>query len=136
MTLKITSRSPKSNQLFSFFQQCIYASLVKIHPLVQKVTHGHHILTFQSAHVALKIRSRSPKSYKLFPSSQQCIHASLVKIHQLVQMIMHGNEKVDADRIRTKNNISTFPFGLRDVINLIMDPLLVTCLLVLLALSN
>ena len=32
-----------SNQFFPFFQQCIYASLVKIHPPVQKTTHGNHI---------------------------------------------------------------------------------------------
>ena len=31
------SRSPKSNQLFLPSQPCIYASLVKIHPPVQKI---------------------------------------------------------------------------------------------------
>ena len=36
VTLKMRSRSPKSNQLFPPSQPCIYASLVKIHPLVQK----------------------------------------------------------------------------------------------------
>ena len=36
VTLKIRSRSPKSNQLFPPSQQCIYPSFVKIHPLVQK----------------------------------------------------------------------------------------------------
>ena len=44
VTLKIWSRSPNFNQLFPFSQQCIYASLVKIHPLVQKITHRNHIL--------------------------------------------------------------------------------------------
>ena len=39
VTLKIRSRSPKSSKLFSFSQKCIYASLVKIHKLVQKITH-------------------------------------------------------------------------------------------------
>ena len=29
---------------YSLSPTCIYASLVKIHPLVQKITHGHHIL--------------------------------------------------------------------------------------------
>ena len=43
MTLKIRSRSIKSNQLYSSSQQCIFACLVKIHPLVQKITHGNHI---------------------------------------------------------------------------------------------
>ena len=39
VTLKMKSRSPKSNQLFPPSQPCIYASLVKIHPLVQKISH-------------------------------------------------------------------------------------------------
>ena len=33
-TLKIRSRLPESNQLFPPLQQCIYASLFKINPLV------------------------------------------------------------------------------------------------------
>ena len=39
VTLKIRSRSPKSYmyQLFTTSQQCIYASLIKIHPLVKKI---------------------------------------------------------------------------------------------------
>ena len=41
MTLKIRSRSPKSNQLVPPSQQCICASLVKIRPSVQKITHGN-----------------------------------------------------------------------------------------------
>ena len=36
VSLKIRSRSPKSNQLFPPSQQCNYPSFVKIHPLVQK----------------------------------------------------------------------------------------------------
>ena len=40
VTLKIRSRSPKSNQLVPFSQQCIYASLVKIYQTVQKIRHG------------------------------------------------------------------------------------------------
>ena len=41
VTLKIGSRSPKSNQLVPPSQQCICASLVKICPSVQKITHGN-----------------------------------------------------------------------------------------------
>ena len=37
-------RSPKSNQLFPLLQQCIYASLVKIPPLVQSMAQGNPIL--------------------------------------------------------------------------------------------
>ena len=83
--LKNRSRSPKSNQLFHSSQYCMYASLVKIHPLVQTITHGNHILYISKCHCDLEIRSRSPKSDQLFPSSKQCTYASLVKIDQLVQ---------------------------------------------------
>ena len=114
MTLKIRSRSPKSNLLFPFSQQYIFASLVKIRLLVQKITHETIFWTFESAIVILKIRSMSPKSNQLFPSYKKCMYASLVNIHRQVQKIMHENEKVDADAntnanadgIRTKNNIS------------------------------
>ena len=41
MTLKIWSKSPKSNQLVPPSQQCICASLVKIRPSVQKITCGN-----------------------------------------------------------------------------------------------
>ena len=36
--LKNRSRSSKSNKQFPYSQQCIYASLIKIHQLVQKIT--------------------------------------------------------------------------------------------------
>ena len=39
MTLKMKSRSPKSNQLLSLSQWYIYASLKKICSLVQKIFH-------------------------------------------------------------------------------------------------
>ena len=41
VTLRIGSRSPKSNQLFPSSQQCIHASLVKNHQLLQKIMHGN-----------------------------------------------------------------------------------------------
>ena len=41
MTLNIRSRSPKTIQLFPLSKQCICASLVKTHPLVQKITSGN-----------------------------------------------------------------------------------------------
>ena len=41
MALKIRSRSLKSNQLFPSSKQCIFASFVKIHQLVQKIMHGN-----------------------------------------------------------------------------------------------
>ena len=41
LTFKIRSRSPKSNKLFPSSQQCIYATLVKFHKLIQKIMHGN-----------------------------------------------------------------------------------------------
>ena len=38
VTLKNKSRSPKSNQLFSPSQPCIYACLLKFHAMVQKIS--------------------------------------------------------------------------------------------------
>ena len=92
VTLNILSRSQKTYQLFPPFQQCIYASLVKIPPLVQSKTQGNPIFDIQSAGVTLKKRSRSPKSNQLSPSSQQCIKASLVKIHQFGQFPSTSSE--------------------------------------------
>ena len=107
VTLKIRSRSPKSNQLFPSSQQSIYASLVKIHPLIQKICKETLFWTFQSANVTLKTRSRSPKSNVLFPSSQQCIYASLVKTHPMVQTITHRNSILDISKCQCdiKNKI-------------------------------
>ena len=48
MTLKIGSRSPKSNHLVPPSQKCIYASLVKIHPSVQKITCGNEATRTQT----------------------------------------------------------------------------------------
>ena len=54
VTLKIKSRSPKSNQLFIPSQHCIYASLVKICPLVQKITPGNEISYITKGHCDLE----------------------------------------------------------------------------------
>ena len=45
VTLNSRSSSPKSNQLFPSSQQCTYAGFVKIHLLVQKITHKRLIYT-------------------------------------------------------------------------------------------
>ena len=37
VTLKMRSRSPKSNHVFFMSEWCFYVSLVKIHQLVQKI---------------------------------------------------------------------------------------------------
>ena len=60
MSLKIRSRSLKSNQLFPYFQQFIYTSLVKIHPPVQKIVCKKADFYSLYRIVTLKIRSRSP----------------------------------------------------------------------------
>ena len=48
VTLKIWSRSPKSNQLVPPSQQCICASLDKISPSVQKITRGNEAMRTQT----------------------------------------------------------------------------------------
>ena len=48
VTLKIGSRSPKSNQLVPPSQQCICASLVKISLSVQKITRGNEATRMQT----------------------------------------------------------------------------------------
>ena len=92
VTLKIGSRSPKSNQFVPPSQQCICASLVKICSLVQKIKSGNEISHLKKVAVTLKMMSRSPKSNQLFTPSQHCFYASLVKICPLVQKITPGNE--------------------------------------------
>ena len=85
VTLKIRSRSPKSNHF------------ILIIPMIQYIKFGQNPsfgsrdrmqtsffwsrFDFQSAGVALK---GSPKSNHFFPMSKWCFHASLVKIHQMV----------------------------------------------------
>ena len=88
VTLKIRSKSQKYNQRFPYSEQSIYAGLVKIHPLVQKLTHRNPILDISKCRCDLENKDMA----LLFPRSQQCIHASLVKIHPLVQKITPGNE--------------------------------------------
>ena len=93
VTLKIKSRSPKSNQLFTPSHHCIYASLVKICPLVQKITARNEISYITKRSLWPWKLSQGHQKYKqLFPSSQQCICASFIKICSLVQKIKSGNE--------------------------------------------
>ena len=92
LTLKIRPRSPKYKQLFPSYQQCIYASFIKICSLVQKIKSVNEISHLKKVSVTLKIKSRSPKSIQLFTPSKHCIYASLVKICPLVQKITPGNE--------------------------------------------
>ena len=110
VTLKIMSRTPKSNEFFPPFQQCIYTSLFKIHTLVQNIAQGNPILDISKCRGDLKIKSRSPKSNHLFPSPQQCICASLVKIHQLIQKIIHRNPILDISKswceLKNKVNVT------------------------------
>ena len=83
VTLKIMSRSPKFYQLFPPFQQCIYASLVKIPPLVQSIAQGTLIFDISECLCDLENLAKVTKIYQLFPFSQQYIYTSLVKIHPI-----------------------------------------------------
>ena len=98
VTLKIRSRSPKSNQFFASFLWCICASSFKFKLLVKEVLCTQTLYFINKASlgsflgiynvVTLKISSRSPKSNHVFPPYWWCICASLVKFHPLVKVIM------------------------------------------------
>ena len=81
MTLKMGTRSPKSNQFFSMSQQYSCTSLIHSRDRV----HTNHFPTNLSSPVTLKMGSRSPKSNQFFNMSQHCTCASLVKIYSFLQ---------------------------------------------------
>ena len=81
------SRSPKSNHFFPMSQWCFYASLVKIHQLVQKISVQSRLIFSLYSVVNSKIRSRSPKSDNIFKPSQRYKTWSLARICHLVQEI-------------------------------------------------
>ena len=93
VTLKIRSRSPKSNKLLIPSNLYRLANSVTFHPMIHEITNmqtNTFWLKFGglSLAVTLKIRSRSPKPIQLFIMSKCYIHANLVKIHQLVHEIL------------------------------------------------
>ena len=88
VTLKIRSRSPKSNKLLILFDLYRLTNLVTFHPMVHEITCRQTFFGKLSLAVTLKIRSRSPKPIQLFIMSKCYIHANLVKIRQLVHEIL------------------------------------------------
>ena len=66
VTLKMGSRSPKSNQFLSLSQQYSCTNLVKIHPFILEMGAQKTFSNKLSPPVTLKIRSRSPKSNHFF----------------------------------------------------------------------
>ena len=73
--LKIRSMSLNFDQLLPSSRQCIYASLVKIHPLVQKISHGNHILDISKWHCDLKNQVNVTKFWStppLLPTMYLC----------------------------------------------------------------
>ena len=84
VTLKIRSRSPKSNKLYRL------ANLVTFIQWSMRLHANTFWLKFGrlSPAVSLKIRSRSPKPIQLFIMSKCYGHANLVKICQLVHEIL------------------------------------------------
>ena len=81
VTLKIRSRSPKSNKQLILSDLFRLANLVTFHPMVHNMQTNTFWLNFGglSLTVTLKIRSRSPKPIQLFIMSKCYIHANLVK---------------------------------------------------------
>ena len=90
VTLKMGSRSPKSNQFLSLSQQYSCTSLVKIHPFILEIGCRQAILQQSEPPVTLKMGSRSPKSNQFFSMSQQYRCTSLVKIHPSI----HSGDRV------------------------------------------
>ena len=91
VTLKIRSKSPKSNKLLILSDIYRLANLVTFHPMVHEITCRHTFwLKFGGLNLAvtLKIRSRSPTPIQLFITFKCYIHANLVKICQLVHEIL------------------------------------------------
>ena len=89
VTLKIRSRSPKSNKLLILSDLYRLANIPSNGPWDNMQTNTFW-LNFGglSLTVTLKIRSRSPKPIQLFIMSKCYIHANLVKILQLVHEIL------------------------------------------------
>ena len=90
VTLKMGSRSPKSNQFFYMSQHCSCASLVKIYSFLQEIGCGQAIFQQSKPSCDLKMGSRSPKSNQFLYMSQQYRCASLVKIYSFLQEIGCG----------------------------------------------
>ena len=112
VTLKIRSRSSKSNHFFPPSWWCMCASLVKSQPLVKEIVRSQTFYCINKAHflsiynvVTLKIRSRSQKSNHFFSLSWWCIFASLVKFQPLVKEIV-CTQTFTALRNFTKGNNS------------------------------
>ena len=85
VTLKMGSRSPKSNQFFYMSQHCRCASLVKIYSFLQEIGCRQAIFQQSKPSCDLEIGSRSQKSNQFFYMSQHCRCASLVKIYSFLQ---------------------------------------------------
>ena len=111
--LKMRSRSPKSNHFFPPSQLYIFASFVKIHPLVQTtecrqdaMRTRRRNLIIESAGVTLKMRSRSPKYKQFFPPIPimcLCMFGQNPPIDSGEQVQTRSYVDADADRIRTKS---------------------------------
>ena len=87
VTLKMESRSSKSNQFFSMSQEYRCTSLVKIHLLIQEIGCIQPLSNNLSPPVTLEMGSNSPKSNQFFYMSQHCRYASLVEICSFLQEI-------------------------------------------------
>ena len=85
--LEKMSRSPKSNIFCPMSKWCFYASLVKIHQLVEEIVCRQGSFYSLYSVVTLKIRSMSPKSEQIFTLSQRYNIWSLARIRHLVQGI-------------------------------------------------
>ena len=88
MALKIRSRSLKSYQLFPSSKQCINASFVKIHQLVQKIMHGKESGQRRDPHQTLQIYlTIFTVAYVYFIPITSVPATSTTDLHQLYSML-------------------------------------------------
>ena len=103
VTLKIRSRSPKSNQLLILLQWYRHGNLVTFQAMIYEITCRQALfglnLAVLSLAVTLKIRSKSPKLI----SSSSCPNANLVKFQRPVHEICRLIESMMVSRPRQGN---------------------------------
>ena len=86
VTLKMRSRSPKSNQLSPPSQPCICASLVKIHPLVQKISRRKEATRTPTGSAPKTMSLRLGDIKIFFPRSRRPMIWNVGMKHQAIEL--------------------------------------------------
>ena len=88
VTLKIRSRSPKSNKLLIMFDLYRLANLVIFHPMIHEKTCRQTLFGLNLVDKVWQWPWKPDQGIQLFITSKCYIHANLVKIRQLVHEIL------------------------------------------------